>query len=286
MTAPADQAATAFLVAGAAHWDLIARTDAPLPPGADVPGRIERRPGGVALNVALALAALRRPVTLVSALGTDAEGDALAATIAAAGITGLLTRHPGATGAYLAIETADGSLLAGVADCATLDRAGPTLPALRWTGPLVLDGNLAAPVLATLADAALGSVALVPASPRKAAALRPLLGRRPMTLYLNLGESEALAGRPLADTRAATAALLALGVHGVVVTDGPNPATAAGPDGLTTLAPPAVTPRSVTGAGDAFVAAHLAARADGLGPEPALANALAAAARQISREVA
>ena len=40
--------------------------------------------------------------------------------------------------------------------------------------------------------------------------------------------------------------------------------------------------RGATGAGDAFVAAHLAARADGLDPEAALAAALAAAARHVA----
>jgi len=67
-----------------------------------------------------------------------------------------------------------------------------------------------------------------------------------------------------------------------VVTDGGAPATATDGAALVTLPPPAVAPRSVTGAGDAFVAAHLAARADGLAPEPALAAALDAATRHIA----
>ena len=57
-----DRAAAPFLCVGAAHWDIIGRTAVPLPPGADVPGRVTRQPGGVAQNVARALAALGRPV--------------------------------------------------------------------------------------------------------------------------------------------------------------------------------------------------------------------------------
>lgn len=279
----------AFLVAGAAHWDLIARTDAPLPPGADVPGRVTRTPGGVALNIAMALAALDRPVTLLATLGTDPDGDALAACLAAARITPALHRHPGPTDAYLAIEGADGSLLAGVADCTALDHAGPALlDALPtpWPGPTILDGNLSLPVLAALSDACAGPLALVPASPRKAAALAPLLSRRPLSLYLNRHKSQQLAGRSFATTADAATALVALGAAEAIVTDGAAPATAATPDGSVTLTPPAVAIRSVTGAGDCFVATHLSARADGLAPGPALAAALAAAARHITRDPA
>ena len=68
------------------------------------------------------------------------------------------------------------------------------------------------------------------------------------------------------------------------MTDGAAAASAAGPGGCLTMAPPAVPARSVTGAGDAFVAAHLAARADGLDRKAALAAALAASARHITRE--
>jgi len=48
--------------------------------------------------------------------------------------------------------------------------------------------------------------------------------------------------------------------------------------------PPAIATGSLTGAGDAFVAAHLAARADRLAPEAALHAALAASARHIAAE--
>jgi sugar/nucleoside kinase (ribokinase family) len=44
------------VVIGAAHWDVVARAAAPLAAGADVPGRVVRRVGGVAANVALGLA--------------------------------------------------------------------------------------------------------------------------------------------------------------------------------------------------------------------------------------
>ena len=106
-----------FLCIGAAHWDVVGRTAAALPPGADVPGRVTGQPGGVAQNIARALAALGRPVRLIAALGRDPIGDALASDLTAAGVDcSWLHRHPGATDSYVAIEGADGALHAAVAE--------------------------------------------------------------------------------------------------------------------------------------------------------------------------
>ena len=44
------------LCIGAMLWDVIGRAPRRMAPGADVPGRIRHIPGGVALNVAVALA--------------------------------------------------------------------------------------------------------------------------------------------------------------------------------------------------------------------------------------
>lgn len=283
-----------FLVIGAAHWDIIARTGAPLPPGADVPGHVSRQPGGVALNIARGLAALAQPVSLVAAIGCGPEGDALVATIAAAEIDPSgLCRHSGPTDCYVAIEGADGALLAAVADCTGLEQVDTALLSALdegrlptpWTGSVVLDGNLPAPVLAAAAmhpGLAQAPLALIPASPAKAAHLALLLTRPGVTLYVNRGEAEALADRPFADSEAAAQALRTLGADAAVVTDGGRPASAASAEGVVTLSPPALAARSLTGAGDSFVARHLAARADGLAPAPALCAALAAAARHIA----
>lgn len=283
-----------FLVAGAAHWDILARAGSPLPPGSDVPGRIVRQPGGVALNIALGLAALGQPVTLLAATGSDAAGDELARLIAAGGVaTDGLVRHAGASDAYVAIETASGTLHAAVADCTGLERAGPEilgaldddrLP-MPWAGTLVLDGNLPVSILErTVAHSGLvgASLVLVPASPAKAARIAPLLLRRPSALYVNRREAEALAGQPFADSRAAALALRILGAERAIVTDGAAPATFSGEGDTVTLAPSAAG-GGVTGAGDCFVAHHLAAQAEGLASGAALRAALAAAAQHVAR---
>lgn len=280
-----------FLVVGAAHWDIVARAAAPLGPGADVPGRVERRPGGVALNVALGLAAAGQRVELVAALGSDAPGDALAALARGAGV-GLagVSRHAGQTDAYVALETEGGALHAAVADCAGLERTGASVlgavaaicPSGRWHGTVVADGNLPPDVLPALATLAAGDLALVPASPAKAVRLGELARSGRAALYLNRAEAEAVAGRAFPDSRTAALALLGLGARRAVVTDGARAATHADATDATTLDPPPQPGGSVTGAGDRFVAGHLAALAAGAGAADALRLALEAAARHMA----
>ncbi|WP_290741984.1 PfkB family carbohydrate kinase [Amaricoccus sp.] len=278
------------LCVGAAHWDVIARSTRPLLPGNDAPGTVAHRPGGVALNVALALAALGRPAAILGVVGADAEGARLIEAASARGVDCASLLRRGATDRYVAIEGPDGALVAAVADCAGLDAAGDALaasPALarRWPGPVVADGNLAPSLLARLAEtpAAAAGLALVPASPAKAVALADAPCRGRATIYLNRAEAEAALGAAQPSAAAAAAALRARGWAAALVTDGPRAAAWDAADGAAEASPPAVAARSVTGAGDVLVAAHLVARAKGRDPAEALGVALAAAAAHVSR---
>lgn len=288
--------AAPVLCVGAALWDIIARAEAGLAPGADVPGRIARQPGGVALNIALALAGMGRPVGLLAAVGRDGAGADLLKLAEARGVDCAgVTRHDGATDSYLAIEDPAGEVFAAVADCAGLERIGAAvlgpLRARPPAGRVVVDGNLPEAVLAEIAALTDGArLAIVPASPGKAGRLRELRRHPRTTLYLNRGEAEVILGRRFSDSRAAAAALIADGLGEVVVTDGAAAVTVMNGremngGGAISLTPPPVTTRSLTGAGDRFLAAHLAACDDGLDPESALWAAIEASARHISTEV-
>ncbi|MEO0625154.1 MAG: PfkB family carbohydrate kinase [Pseudomonadota bacterium] len=68
---------TDFNCVGGAHWDIIGRADGPVRAGDDVPGRIEQRPGGVALNVALGPAERGCAVRLCAVVGDDEAGRSL-----------------------------------------------------------------------------------------------------------------------------------------------------------------------------------------------------------------
>ena len=290
-----------ILCIGSALWDIIGRTPLVLRLGGDVPGRITRVPGGVALNIAVTLARLGLRPAILTAIGRDAEGEALIAACARLGVD---ARHAYRsdhlpTDIYLAVEAANG-LIAAVADAHGLQAAGARiLQALGdgtlgsqvapWPGLIALDGNLTAALMAEIAGSALfarADLRLAPASPEKAGRLAPLIGLARATLYVNLAEARVLCGAEVADAVAAAEALLAMGAHRVLVTDGGR-TCADGLAGAEILVadPPQVRVARVTGAGDTFMAAHIVAERGGVARQAALAAALAAAAAYISQEV-
>ena len=269
---------------GAAHWDIIGHSPAQLGPGADVPGRIRRAPGGVALNIARALAAAGLAPALISVLGTDLPGRELCALLQAEGVrTDHLQRSAAqATDCYVAIEGAHG-LVGAIADSAALESL--TLrafePLRQVDRPIViLDSGLAPALLHNLAAASLlaeADLRLVAAAPAKASALMPFLGRANCCFHVNLAEAGVICGMTFADSASAARGLIARGAARACVTDGPNPATDADAGGLVSMRPPAVRPQRVTGAGDCFAAAHIAAEYRGLSRKLALQAALEAA---------
>ncbi|UFM63703.1 PfkB family carbohydrate kinase [Paracoccus sp. MA] len=292
MTAP-----PRILCLGAMLWDVIGRSAVRVLPGADLPGRITRQPGGVALNVALALARQGLEPAMLSAVGRDPAGEALVAEAGRRGVdTRWLWRDTGlVTDSYLAIESPEG-LVAAIADARALETAGTALLApLRdgrlgdaarpWRGTLVVDGNPSAPVLTEIArDPCLADADLriVPASPDKAARLRVLIDDPRAIFHLNRAEAEALAGRSLPDAARAAEAVLALGARRVLVTDGAGTAADAAQGAPTlTATPRPVAAIRVTGAGDSFLAAHLAAESRGATRAEALTRAMNAASDHV-----
>lgn len=279
------------LCIGAMLWDVIGRAPRRMAPGADVPGRIRHLPGGVALNVAVALARWGLAPAVLSAVGRDPEGEALIAEAGRLGVlTDRLTRDTGLpTDCYMGIEDSEG-LIAAIADAHSLEQAGAAilapLDALNWAGPVVLDGNLTQDLLDVIARdprLARADLRVVPASPGKAERLEPLIAARRGCFYLNRLEAEILAGRACPDAASAAEAVVARGAARVLVTDGPNPAAEAIAGGITlTHRPPVVTVARVTGAGDCFLAAHLAAELNTQPRDAALARAVEASAAHVS----
>ena len=76
--------------------------------------------------------------------------------------------------------------------------------------------------------------------------------------------------------------MLDRGARRALVTDGSNSASDATPQGIITQIPPSVMVTRVTGAGDTFMAAHIAAENDGANREDSLNRALRAAATYVS----
>ncbi|QFT59883.1 Pseudouridine kinase [Sulfitobacter sp. THAF37] len=285
-----------ILCIGSVLWDIIGRCDKPMRQGFDMPGRISRLPGGVALNIGMALSRFGLAPALLSAVGRDPEGDELIAACAARGlITDLIYRSDDLpTDRYMAVEAANG-LIAAIADAHSLEAAGDKilgplsdgrLPQ-PYTGAVALDGNLTIDLLDRMADSPLlahADLRVAPASPGKALRLGPFVKAGRGTLYVNLEEAGLLCQAEFSDSRAAAAGLLARGAARAVVTDGGNPATVADPDSMLTQTPPSVQVARVTGAGDTFMAAHIAAERGGVLADAALHQALAATALYVSGE--
>lgn len=286
-----------ILCIGAVLWDIIGRTPAPMQAGQDVPGRITRLPGGVAFNIAMTLARMGLRPAALCAIGRDGAGDELIGACQALGLDMTLAyRSADPTDVYLAIEGA-GGLVAAIADAHSLEHAGAAIlaPLLDgrlgsvdepYLGMIALDGNLTIDLLAEIAASpafAAADLRLAPASPGKAERLAPLLPHLRATLYVNLIEANVLAGRAHGTAQSAAQELVARGAQRVLVTDGARPCALAGKDMATlTALPPSITPRRITGAGDTFMAAHIAAERRGQSGEIALQAALAAAASYVS----
>jgi sugar/nucleoside kinase (ribokinase family) len=194
----------------------------------------------------------------------------------------------------MAIEGTNG-LIAAIADAHSLEAAGDqilqafsdgSLPA-PYRGAVALDGNLTETLLAQMAQSPLMAEAdlrVAPASPGKAQRLAPFIEAGRGTLYVNLEEAGLLCGTPFEDTSTAAAGLLARGAMRAAVTNGGDAATIADAHGTLTQHPPKVQVARITGAGDTFMAAHIASELRGADPQAAMQDALQAAALYVSGE--
>lgn len=290
-----------ILCIGSVLWDIIGRSATSMRLGSDVPGRITRLPGGVAMNIAMTLARFGLTPAILTTIGRDAEGDDL---IAACARIGLNTDHAYRsddlpTDRYMAIEGANG-LIAAIADAHSLEAAGEKIlapltngalasPAQPWTGMIALDGNLTENLLSRIATSPLfarADLRVAPASPGKVLRLLPLLTHPGLTLYVNLEEANLLTRAHHDGAADAGRALVARGAARVLVTNGGGIcAMAAAGHEVIVDTPPAVMVARVTGAGDTFMAAHIIAERAGKPPAEALAAALHAAAIYVSAEV-
>jgi sugar/nucleoside kinase (ribokinase family) len=251
------------------------------------------------MNIAMTLVNFGLTPALLSAIGRDPEGNEL---VAEANSLGMITDHlyrsddlP--TDAYMAIEGGNG-LIAAIADAHSLEQAGTKIlramsdgklgsETAPWSGLVALDGNLTRDLLADISKSPLfaaSDLRVAPASPGKAERLLALVGHQSATLYVNLEEAGLLCQTVFASAEDAATALTKRGVYRCLVTDGGNLAAEGHMGGVRTAQPPEVLVTRVTGAGDTFMAAHIASEVEGMAPQAALARALRAAATYVSGE--
>ena len=290
-----------ILCIGSVLWDVIGRAPYHMRVGTDVPGRITRLPGGVAMNIAMTLTRFGLRPALLSAVGRDAEGDELVRACEMFGMeVGLLYRSDDLpTDLYMAVEGANG-LIAAIADAHSLEQAGAKIlaplmdgqlgsEASPYEGIVALDGNLTLGLLEEITASpcfAMADLRVAPASPGKAERLLPFLNHSRAVLYVNCEEAGLLCQTSFSDAAEAAKGVMARGAARVLVTNGAGPAAEGGPEGVIKAQPPEVMVTRVTGAGDTFMAAHMAAEVRGADGQEALESALAAAAAYVSGEAA
>ena len=111
-----------ILCIGSVLWDIIGTLEESQKIGFDKGGHISILPGGVAMNIAMALRRFDQPVALLTYLGDDAQGDSLLADANTRGMNCThIFRSKDPTDRYMAIE-AGGNLFAAIADAHSLER--------------------------------------------------------------------------------------------------------------------------------------------------------------------
>lgn len=279
---------------GSVLWDIIGSTSGMLSRACDVSGQITMLPGGVAFNIAQKLSLLGYKSTILTAIGADQEGQALIEKCNQIGLnTGYIFRPENwPTDRYMAIEDV-GGVVAAIADAHSLEAAGELiLQPLKdgrlgslvnpYDGMIVLDGNLSDHVLEDISISpyfAACDLRLCPASPGKGKRLKPFLGLKNATFYCNLREAEILCEAEFKNAEVAVAGLLSMGAQRAIVTHGGlSVCDGKAPNKPVLYEPPKIEVKRVTGAGDTFMAVHIAAEMENRSPEKALKQAVEAAA--------
>lgn len=276
-----------LLAIGGAHLDRRGRVLGAYHPGASNPGRLTEDVGGGVFNALRNAVAAGIAGRLISVRGGDAAGAAVAQAIAAAGIEDLsavfLDR---ATPSYTALITADGELIAGLADMALYEVAFAkqlvrlkARAALAAADAVLVDANLPDRALSVLAGQLRREtpVFALAVSPAKAVRLKPLIPRL-TGMFMTAREAAALAGADAGAPVAAAAALARAGLARGAITQGAAPLIGFDEAGLFRLTPPAARNIvDVTGAGDALAGVTMAAVMAGTPWRAALRRGVAAA---------
>jgi sugar/nucleoside kinase (ribokinase family) len=261
--------------------------------GGDVAGAVRLGPGGSAANVAAWGAVAGGRVRLVAGRGDDLAGRLLAAALEERGIE-LYPLGPvaGSSGAMLVVmEAGERTFVADPGANLGLGE-GDVVGGLEGAGavfvsgyPLLRPATRAAAMAAAAAAGRAGVPAVVDAASwplLTGGAGEPVLAAAALagTLLANRDEAAALAGRrdpAQAGTWLAArvgTAVVKCGAAGVMVCDGDRPPVP--------VPAPAATVVDVTGAGDAFAAAYLLARAGGADPAEAAAGGAGLAAQAVA----
>ena len=259
-------------VVGGVNVDIGGRSFGPLVDADSNPGRVSISVGGVGRNIAHNMALMGLRVGLLTAYGTDLNGERVASSCSKAGIdlSHALRLPDMDTSTYLYLTRPDGEMALAVSDMAICEKITPTylsanLSRLQNAQVVVADANIPAESLEYLAENCASPLFVDPVSTVKAEKLRPIL-HKIHTLKPNRLEAELLSGVKIEtneDLVKAADRLLELGVHRLFISLGADGVFAA--MGKERLWVPNIPGNMVntTGCGDAFMAALVWAYMEG-----------------------
>ena len=300
---PMNQNNFKIICAGSALIDSIGYSKSRINTGDDVPGTIKTSVGGVAFNICkqLALSGFTN-VELLTALGDDSKGRAIKDFCSELGIItdNVYICNDSETDSYLAIEDIQG-LKAAIAHIFNVEEFGDRILKPLENGAvktssessrnlIVLDGNLSTSTLSKIAENKKimnYDIRIASASSSKAFRLKPFLDLPNATIYCNMAEAENLCNLSFKDTRQASTYLLKQGLGRAIVTNGGKQICASSVyHEPITISPPKVKNIShITGAGDYFLACHIANEINQLTKETALLKAAESASKYVETEI-
>jgi pseudouridine kinase len=277
------------IVIGGSNVDIKGRSGGPYVAGTSNPGAVTISAGGVGRNIAENLARLGLDVSLITAIGDDANGGFLREACGKAGIGlshAITTAEP--TGTYLAVLDERGEMVSAVSDMRAIDRLEPAhleaaAEELAGADMLVADCNISVPCLAWLCDFAgkrQRRLVIEPVSVPKASKLLAFTRSMPVfAITPNIQQLKELAGGdiPALHHRGFANIIVHKGSEGAIISDGHS---------ILNVPPGRVSEvTDVTGAGDAAVAGLVCGIAEGLPLEKAARlGQWAAAVKLASRE--
>lgn len=274
------------VVVGGVNVDISGQSASTLISCDSNPGSVCFTMGGVGRNIAHNLRLMDVDVRMLTAIGTDANGQRAMEACRELGLdmSRALRLSDCATSTYLCICEPNGDMALAISDMGICDRITPEYLAankalLQGAAVVVVDCNVPETSIRWLAENISAPIYADPVSTHKAKKLLPVLGML-HTLKPNAIEAEILSGVPIRsdeDLPKAAQALLSTGLKRVFISLGANGVYCADRERQVHLHNLPGDMVNTTGCGDSFMAALVRAGMSGLSLEQSAGLGLAAA---------
>ncbi len=282
-----------ILCVGAAHFDHIVFLKDKVTFGQSNPAKSSQVMGGVGYNMASYFRHQQFPTGLISSWGADFEGRNIVSELEAIDIEHGASKVLSdiSSSSYTAVHNPDGDLIMGIADIESYEHVYPEdVAALKdyfamWDA-IVVDSNLPTETYEAIGKLIQShqhfcGITVSPAKAHRFDLALPYF----TSLFLNQQEAESLL-RKKADVKDLAIELVNKGIKDVFITMGKDGVVHASSAGISLFDAPDANVKNVTGAGDTFSAAVIAAMVSGKEMIEAVHQGLDAAKMILEDEIA